>query len=103
MVKRYIRGMSKEPPPAGRSQGGMAGKTVVTVQEVRFALGHIIPAGSVGTVRRDEGGEDVIVEFDREVPDGGFHLPDKQAWVPRGSLGIECPSTVGAGPACRGR
>lgn len=48
-----------------------------------------IPIGLTGIVKWDEDGDEVIVEFDRDVPGDGFGLLDRQAWVPRSSIGIE--------------
>lgn len=63
----------------------LQGKTVELINHLR-CCGTGIPAGLVGRVEWDEGGEEVIVEFDREIPDGGLGLPDRQSWVPRSSL-----------------
>ena len=52
------------------------------------ASGETLAPGTSGIVRWDEGGEEVIVEFDRSVPNSGFALPDRQAWVSRSSLMI---------------
>ena len=52
----------------------------------RPALNESLPAGTTGLVRWDEGGEEVVVEFAKSVPDSGFALPHRQAWVPRSAL-----------------
>lgn len=47
-----------------------------------------IPAGLIGRVDWDEGGEDVIVEFDRDVPNGNLLVNHRQAWIARCNLKI---------------
>lgn len=42
-----------------------------------------IPSGLEGRCIWDEGGAEVVVEFDREVPNGGFLVNTHQVWIPR--------------------
>lgn len=51
--------------------------------------GKEVPVGVGGFVRWDEGGEEVLVEFEVPVPNGGIQMDnERQTWVPRSSLKI---------------
>lgn len=68
----------------------LKGKVVELVREVANPLSvECIPAGLKGRVDWDEGGDEVVVEFVRAVPDGGFKLSnERQAWISRTFLHV---------------
>lgn len=49
-------------------------------------LGDGIQQGLEGRCVWDESGDEVIVEFSQEVPNGGYLVDKKQAWIPRSLL-----------------
>lgn len=62
------------------------GKAVRTAHAIKVGCDSDIPAGLDGEVIWDEGGSEVIVRFQRDVPNGGFLLDHKQVWLARTSL-----------------
>lgn len=66
---------------AKKAWTGKSVKLTKTYSVIRQCPG--ISAGSTGVVVWDEGTEDVLVDFGREVPHGGLCTPFGQAWVPR--------------------
>lgn len=66
------------------------GKSVKTSAAVKSTLSEereAIPAGLAGKVVWDEGGDEVVVEFEQEVSNRGFDTDNKkQSWVPRDCL-----------------
>lgn len=64
----------------------LQGSAVRLSTPVPMGAGVSIPQGFEGRVAWDEGGDEVVVAFAQDIPNGGF-LPDrKQAWIPRASL-----------------
>jgi len=65
------------------------GRNVVLGENVRpHCCNEVVPAGIKGFVRWDEGGEEVIVEFDRDVPNGGLLFDSRQMWIARRLLKV---------------
>jgi hypothetical protein len=61
---------------------------IVTDLPSPMAGSGAIHAGESGRVVWDEPGGDVIVEFDRDVPNEGLLLNKRQAWVPRAMVAV---------------
>lgn len=65
----------------------------ITCDGARFGQANLaagsLAAGSPGRVTRDNGGVDVVVEFEQDVPVQYAGLNDSEAWVPRHFLRIE--------------
>lgn len=66
----------------------LQGKQVELTRDAPGIGANVILRGMSGRCEWDEGGVDVIVEFNREVPNGGMLSNKKQAWVPRHFLKI---------------
>lgn len=65
----------------------LQGKQVTLIRDLP-GLRSGIQCGLTGRCEWDEGGDEVIVEFGQEVPNGSMLPNKKQAWVPRDSLKI---------------
>lgn len=66
----------------------LQGKQVMLTQNIPMMGREGIRRGLAGRVEWDDGGVDVIVEFEQEVPNGNMLPNHKQAWVPRHFLEI---------------
>ncbi len=67
----------------------LEGRLVEIAVAVESTVGAGVAAGLSGQVVWDEGGPEVVVQFEQEVSNRGFHVDNnKQAWVPRHNLAL---------------
>lgn len=73
-----------------KTRANLTHKPVVITRDVHNPMGHrLVPSGSVGRVEWDEGGDEVVVEFQFEVSNHGYSLDNaRQMWISRAYLRI---------------